>query len=206
MDESNYDVKSDVEGLELYSDNYPFRLPLNTKSFENEGEFTRFVRNCEKLIRGSVEYKTWKEYIIEVLGISECMLTKESMVECTVEVHHHIPSLFVLVKALVAKKLQNQESFSTFDIARETMEIHYMNKVGYAVLVKALHERLHNGVLEIPTRIIRGDYKYFVDTYKNYLDDEDLDLLNKRMSINNVTDEELYHWSKDNYPGLAAEG
>jgi hypothetical protein len=206
MEQEINDVKADVQGLELYSDNYPFRLPLVTKSFENEGEFTKFVRNCEKLFRGSLEYKLWKQYIIEVLGISECMLTKESINECTVEVHHHIPSLFVLMKTLVSKKLVDQEGFTSFDIAKETMGLHYMNKVGYAVLVKALHERLHNGVLEIPIRIVRGDYKYFIDTYKDYLDEEDLELLNRRMSINNITDSELYNWSKDNYPGIAEVG
>ena len=32
------EVKSNVEGLELYSDQYPFRLPLRIRNFENELE------------------------------------------------------------------------------------------------------------------------------------------------------------------------
>lgn len=195
-------IKSNVDGLELYSDNYPFRLPLRIKNFENETEFKKFIRNCEKLMRGSLEYKLWKDYIITILGIGECMLTEESINECTVEVHHHIPSLFVLIKALVSKKLIKQEEFSTFDISIEAMNLHYMNKVGYAVLVKALHERFHNGVLQIPIHVIKGDYKYFINNFSDFLDEDDLEVLNQRLSFDN---EESYKWSKNNYPGLVME-
>jgi len=199
----NTDVKSNVDGLELYSDNYPFRLPLKIKNFENESEFKKFIRNCEKLVRGSLEYKLWKEYIIVVLGINQCMITEESMNECTVEVHHHMPSLFILIKAIVGKKLAKQEEFSSFDIAMEAMNLHYTNKVGYAVLVKAIHERFHNGVLQIPIDIVKGDYKYFINNYSEFLDDDDIDVLKQRTSVHN---DESYKWSKDNYPGIAMEG
>lgn len=199
--ESN-NIKSNVDGLELYSDNYPFRLPLRIKNFENESEFKKFVRSCEKLVRGSLEYKYWREYIISVLGINECMITEESMNDCTVEIHHHIPSLFVLIKSLIGKKLTKQDEFSSFDIAMETITLHYTNKIGYAVLVKALHEKFHNGMLQIPISLIKGDYKYFIKNYSGFLDDEDMEVLNQRLSIKN---EDPYNWSKDNYPGLMAE-
>jgi len=40
----NTDVKSNVDGLELYSDNYPFRLPLKIKNFGFNAYFTYFEK------------------------------------------------------------------------------------------------------------------------------------------------------------------
>ena len=50
------EIKSNIEKLELYSEQYPFSLPLRIKNFENEADYNKFIKNCEKLIRGSVEY------------------------------------------------------------------------------------------------------------------------------------------------------
>lgn len=174
---------SNVEGLELYSDQYPFRLSLRLTNFQSETEYNKFVKNCEKLIRGCLEYKEWRDYIIDVLGVSSCMITEEVMSECTVEVHHHVPSLFVLVKALVNERIEKGESFSTFDIALNAIELHFMNKVGYVTLIKSMHEKFHNGHLSIPHHLIKGDYKYFITEYSKYLEEEDLDTLNQRLSI-----------------------
>ena len=74
-------IKSNVENLELYSDQYPFSLALRIKNFENESEYKKFIRNCEKLIRSSVEYRQWKNYIIDVLGVNTCMITNERIDE-----------------------------------------------------------------------------------------------------------------------------
>lgn len=191
------EVKSNVEGLELYSDNYPFRLPLRVKDFESEAEFKKFIRNCEKIIRGSIEYKYWKDYIKDVIGVNTCMITEEKMDECTIEVHHHIPTLYLLVKSLIVAKIEKEEEFSTFDIALQAIELHFQNKIGYATLLKSMHEKFHNGYLTIPINLVKGDYKHFIDNYTQYLDSDDLDSINHRLTINqnNCT------WSKDAYGG-----
>lgn len=196
------ELKVNVEGLELYSDQYPFRLPLRIRNFESESEYMKFIRNCELHVRKSIEYRSWRHYIIDVLGVSSCMVTKERMDQCTVEVHHHVPSLFVLVKALVNQKIEREEEFSTFDISLDAIEIHFQNRVGYITLVKSMHEKFHNGFLKIPASLIRGNYQAFMESYIKYLDDEDLDVINSRLAI----DEGNCGWSRDNYPALQEVG
>ena len=149
------ELKSNVENLELYSDNHPFRLSLRIKTFESEAEYTKFIRNVETTIRRSIEYRMWKGYIIDVLGIKTCMITNENIDECSIEVHHHLPTLFTLVKGLVNKKIENKEGFSTFDISLEAIELHFANKIGYATLIKSMHEKFHNGFLSIPKELIK---------------------------------------------------
>lgn len=192
------EIKSNVEGLELYSDQYPFRLPLRIRNFENEADYVKFIRNCERHVRNSIEYRLWKSYIVDVLGISTCMLTEERMDQCTIEVHHHIPSLFVLTKALINKKIEHEDEFSTFDIAIEAIELHFQNKIGYVTLIKSMHEKFHNGYLGIPSDLIRGNYKDVVEEYSKYMDDEDLDTIKQRLSVSRSN----CNWSKDDYPGL----
>lgn len=195
------EVKSNIENLEMYSEAYPFRLALRIRNFENEAEYKKFVRNCEMLIRRCNEYKLWRNYIIDVLQVNECMITHESIDQVTIEVHHHIPSMFTLVCGLVNKKIENQHDFCTFDIAQEAIELHFKNKVGYVTLLKSMHEKFHNGYLTIPVRLVKGDYNTFVSEYSRYLDEGDIDTIQSRLAVN----ESNCTWSRDDYQ-VEAEG
>jgi len=197
-------VESNVESLELYSDTYPFRLSLRIENFENESAYKKFVKNCEMMIRRSVEYKLWRNYIVDVLQINKCMITEESMEDVTIEVHHHIPSLYTLVTALVNKCIEDNESFCTFDICQRAIELHFKNKIGYTTLLSSMHEKFHNGKLAIPINFVKGDYNYFLREYSKYLDDDELEKVELRIATKHTNTV----WSKDNYPSLQklAEG
>lgn len=194
------EIKSNVEKLELYSDQYPFRLSLRVNKFDSEQDYKKFIKNCEKLVRGSIEYRLWVKYIIDVLGNNTCMITAENMDECSIEVHHHIPSLYQAVSAIVNKHLEKNEEFSTFDICLESIEIHFENKIGYVCLINSMHEKLHNGALSVPKEIIKGNYMAFISEYGRYLDEEDMNLIHARLAVNTGNTE----WTVNNYPGLRA--
>jgi hypothetical protein len=195
-------INSNVESLELYSDTYPFRLSLRIRNFENESDYKKFIKNCEMMIRRSIEYKLWRNYIIDVLQINECMITHEKMDEVTIEVHHHVPSLFSLVTALVNKCIESENEFCTFDICQEAIELHFKNKIGYVTLLKSMHEKFHNGRLTIPIEFVRGDYNHFVREYSKFLDEDDLERIETRLATNETN----CSWSRDNYPALAEVG
>lgn len=195
------EVKSNVQNLELFSDNYPFRLSLRIRNFENETAYKKFVRNCEGLIRKCQEYKLWRNYIVDVLQVNTCMITQESIEQVSIDVHHHIPSMFTLVSALVNKKIENNEDFCSFDIAQEAIDLHFRNKIGYTTLIKSIHEKFHNGYLTIPVSFVKGDFQYFLDEYTRYIDEQDLDVIQSRLAINETN----CTWARDEYP-MAAEG
>ena len=153
------DVKADVKGLELYSDDHPFRLPLRVKNFEDTSAYNKFIKNCERLIRASSEYKLWRKYIVDVLGVNTCTITHEKMDEVTIDVHHHVPSLYIAVKTIINKNIEKETEFSTFDVCLETIELHFKNKIGYTTLISSMHEKFHNGFLSIPIDYVKGDYK-----------------------------------------------
>jgi hypothetical protein len=50
-------IKSNVESLELYSDNYPFSLALKVNNFQSESEYKKFIRNVEAGVRRCMFFK-----------------------------------------------------------------------------------------------------------------------------------------------------
>jgi hypothetical protein len=193
-------VKSNVEGLELYSEAYPFRLSLRVGSFESEGAFQKFVKNCELMLRKSLEYKLWRNYIIDVLQVNQCMITHEVIGEVTVDIHHHIPSLHSFITALVNECLEKGEEFCSFDICQKAIILHFQNKVGYVALMNSMHDKFHNGHLDIPISFVKGDYMFFVNNYLKYLDDAEKDVINTRLAVSTTN----VSWSRNNYPAAAS--
>lgn len=194
-------IQSNDEQLQLYSEGHPFTLKLRIKSFGNEAEQKKFIKNVESLVRRSIEYRLWKNYIIDVLQINICSITKEKIDEVSLEVHHHIPSLFVLVSAILNKKMDNDEEFSTFDVAVDAIELHFKNMIGYTLLINTMHEKFHAGYLRVPIELIKGNYQRFLDDYSKYIDEEDLEKILSKLSIKqcDIKDDQ---WTKDQYPGI----
>jgi len=192
------DIKSNVENLELYSDNYPFRLSLRIRNFQAESDYKKFIKCCEALVRRSVEYKYWVSYIKDVLQIDQCMITHEKNSEVSVDVHHHIPSLFVLVSSVVNKCIEEDRDFCTFDICQEVIELHYLNKIGYVTLLGSIHEKFHNGFLNIPIEFVRGDYKHYMDNYGKFIDEGDMERIEEKL----IVCEANCQWTADKYPAL----
>ena len=61
-----------------------------------------------------------------------------------------------------------------------------------------MHEKFHNGFLDLPINLIKGNYNIFIDQYSKYIDDDDMEIINNRLSrtISNCS------WDKDYYPGI----
>jgi hypothetical protein len=153
------------------------------------------------LIRRCSEYRLWRNYIIDILQFNECVITHEHIGEVTVDLHHHVPSLFTFVTALVNEKIENNKEFCSFDIAQEAIELHFKNKVGYVTLIHSMHEKFHNGYLTIPISFVKGDYQYFLKNYSKYLDETDLEKIDERLA----TSESNCTWSRDDYPMAVGE-
>jgi len=192
------EIKSNVERLELYSDNYPFNLSLRIQTFEGEADYNKFIKNCEKLIRGCLEYKLWRNYITDVLQIQTCSITEERMDQTNIDIHHHPVSLFSIVKSLVNEKLEKEEPFCSFDICTKVIELHFSNHIGFIPLLSDLHSKFHNGFLNLPRSMIRGNYNAYIENYSKYLDEDELETINSRLSIT----ESNCNWSADDYPAF----
>ena len=176
-----------------------FDLPLRVKSFLSTKEYECFIKNVEKLVRMCQEYRLWVDYIIDHLGHSCCALTKESINECPVQIHHHPISLYAITKGVVNWFLTKEIEFSTFDVATKVIELHFQDKIGYIVLISDLHAKYHNGFLSLPIELVHGEFKYVLQNYT--IDENEYDKICKLCNVH-VEDLKL-QWKKDDYPGIS---
>lgn len=185
----------------LHLENSEFDLHLRIDHFDDDGERIRFIKSVEKMVRRSPEYSLWRNYIMDVLGQTTCEITNESASDCSIEVHHHPLGLYTIVETVVGDYITHQREFSTFDIAKDVIELHFQNKVGYIVLISNMHEKFHNGKLQLPIEFVKGDYKWIPQHYSMEQEpyDKFLELANIHVSDVRET------WSKGNYPGLLDE-
>jgi len=195
--ESPKEISSNVENLELSSDGN-FTLPLRRGGFEDENDFIKYIKNIERLIRTSTEYKEWVKYITDVLGYTSCALTDEKSTEVSIQIHHHPFNLFTIVKIVLLSYINKEKEFCTFDISQDVIDLHFQNRVGYIPLVTTLHEKYHSGFLSIPIDFVHGDFKYILNNYK--IDEEDMNVIGTLMTVH--SDQLREQWSKNNYPGV----
>jgi len=173
-------------------------LPLRISEFHSEKNLDAFIKNVEKLIHSSIEYRLWISYVLDVLGHNSCVLTHEKASECELQVHHHPINLYTITKCIVNDFLRQELKFNTFDISSKVIELHYQNKIGYMVLLSSLHEKFHNGFQKLPIDYVNGDYKYIIS---NYIIDEDQKQTIVDFCNTHICDCKI-EWTKDSYPGL----
>lgn len=175
-----------------------FNLPLRIKTFPGAKEFETFVKSTERMVRNSLEYRLWTGYITDHMGNTHCALTKESMNECPIEIHHHPVTLYTIVKGVVNKYLSSEKEFSSFDVATSVIELHFQNKVGYVALISSLHSKYHSGFLNIPIEFVNGDYKHILQGYA--LEEDEYDRILKLCNVH--VDDLKQTWQRGNYPGI----
>ena len=181
----------------LQSSETEFVLPFRIKEFPDEKNYYSFIKNVERLVRTSPEYRLWLSYVKDVLGNNYCLITNETNEDVTVEIHHVI-GLFELVMMVVDTRIMNAKEFSSFDVAEEVMGMHFKNQVAYVPLVTTLHEKVHNGGITIPVKMVFGNWPSLLTTY--YLNDEIKKKIEKLQ--NSKVGDIAISWKKDFYPGV----
>jgi len=202
----NKSIISNVDKHELSSDEVPYTLSLRIEDIANEKELKRFIRQCEGMIRKSPEYRVWTGYVREILGYFSCDLTKESHAQCNCDIHHHPVSLYMITKAIILKYMSNSLKFCSADMVVRALELHYENRIGFVSIIRSLHEKFHNGYLQLPMQLVHGNYNYFVANYGCYLEEDDMEIIQGRLGVNfeNCGFGSDYYWMQNKY--LAEDG
>lgn len=188
----NLDTSVKIEGLysedELDSENPSLSsstinsyLPFKRTELD-EKEYNKFIKNCERLVRSSLEYKDFILFCRETFKADVCSLTGETNDETgDIELHHYPLTLFDLCKIVLDDKLYKEVKFSSFDIALEVIKLHFCMFIGIVPLAGTLHKKYHNGNLEIPIQTVRGNYKKIRELY-----DLDPEIMSKLTLAENI--------------------
>ena len=149
---------------------------------ENEKDFKKYIQMIEKEVRQSFEYKEFIHYIKDNFDMHKCSflnLSDDSEINISLDLHHYPLTLFDIVLIVYRKRLYYQERLDVQLVAKEVMMLHYKLLVGLIPLSKTVHQLVHDGKLFIPVQNVLGNYNEFIRLYKEFMDVEQLDIIDR---------------------------
>ena len=138
---------------------------------EDEKEHHRLIQYIERIVRGSLEGRNYREYLKENMRFDHCSILSgiPSDKLKKVEIHHHPFCLYDLCKITLASASQWNQRVSTLLIAERVVEDHFRNEVGLVPLTETIHEMVHAGQVFIDPRCIFGDWMSWVKRHSQYI-------------------------------------
>ena len=140
----------------------------------DDKDFEKYKQDIEKLVRISYEYRHLISFLKYVDGMNACAFLSNVSTDVQSHIsieHHHSPfTLYDIVSTVINKRRSNNESLEFYDVAYEVAYLHYLGLVGLVPVCTTVHELIHNMYLFVPTFIVRGNYKQFMNLYNQYID------------------------------------
>lgn len=193
----------DLNKCSLFHASYgeqPFRIDKD--EFLEEKTLKFYVRNIERLVRTSPEYKSWIAFVHNVIGTNfSCYHTGEVSGTCSIHLHHHPFTLYDYV--LIA--LESTHKFDTFNIAEEVMAYHYYNYVGFIPLCSTSHEKYHSGILDVPINLVEGNWDGFVKKFGNAIPEHLINKVTTLATVTTDTCDETWYMKERNYVDVNSE-
>lgn len=178
---------------------------IHDEIFFNDKEFESYIKYIEKLVRNSLEYRSYIWTLKNEFNLNHCKFFSDIDIETTkvsLEFHHYPFTLYDIVLLTVVDKINrygNIESGVTnsFKLAEEIVKLHYENKIGLVPLTKTVHKLVHNGSLFIPLtkQYVFGNYKIFFNNILNC--EAKNDYIKKITSLEELT-EDIISGKKNN--------
>lgn len=147
---------------------------------DNEKELVKYLKAVERSVRGSFEYKEMIKYLRTNFNMTQSSfldLSMEDLNKLKIEIHHDPFSLYDLCSIILRKRRAYHENLDVEATAQEVMMRHYNLMVGLIPLSTTEHELVHNSFLFVPTNKVFGNYKKFVELYKDFILPEEMDIL-----------------------------
>lgn len=182
----NYKNDSLIELVKIKFNDIP-KLS-NNEIITSEKEKIKLIKNIERVIRSSIEYKDYVKYLREYMDMTSCAFlpnvsNKESR-RISIEIHHEPFTLYDLVQIVMDKHLMEGREMNISTISEEVMELHYSGMVGLIPLSITVHELVHNGKIFIPLQSIYGrKFIKFLELYNDYISKDLQDMLKIKFNL-----------------------
>lgn len=178
--------------------------------------FRNFIKSAERQFRASREYKAYKSYLMDSLGIDRCqILGNVTSEDVDIELHHNILGLYDIASLITLHYVNTVGYINSMQLIQLLILEHYQNRVGVTFLSKTAHQVYTNdpnGYIPPDQTFGRwwellSNYKYgitFDIAYKviNYLKKYQNQL---PVSINLEQQEEILSWAGYNTYGDALQ-
>ena len=136
-------ISYDEKNPSLHSPYAEFDLPFyqTKETLQDIDTFRNFLKNAETRFRASKEYKAYKAYLIEYIGINRCQIFGNITTDdASIELHHNVLGLFDICLLITLHTINTVGIISTFDLIQMLIIQHWNNRVGVTFLSKTAHQ------------------------------------------------------------------
>lgn len=164
----------------------PFRK--DDEYFSVVENYIGFVKNVESMVRSSKEYRKYKDYLMNDLGMDRCqVLSNVDKDSAPLEMHHGpILSLFDIVSIILDDQLLRGKKVTTFGIADLTLQAHFDNIIQVVILSETVHQQWHaTGKPFINVKQAFGDLNAFTKRFKYGIDNTMAERINRYIDLSN---------------------
>jgi hypothetical protein len=160
---------------------------------EDDKELKKYYTAVEKEVRKSYEYRAMIKFLKDNMGMDQCSFIKVSNKDSRdikIEIHHYPFTLYDVVTIVYRKRCHYREPLDVQMISKEIMLLHYKLLIGLIPLSVTVHQLTHAGKIFIPVQNVLGRYREFINFYKEFCDEEQLETLDRieKYSIEQTTD------------------
>lgn len=134
INEHNIVMKSPYGFIDYY-------FEMNKETLRDVDLYRNFIMGAERTFRASREYKLYKSYCMEVLGIKQCqILGNITESDAELELHHNVLGLFDICLLITEHIINTVGKITSFDLVEILIQEHYNNNIGLTFLSKTAHQ------------------------------------------------------------------
>ena len=107
--------------------------------------FRSFIKSAERQFRASREYKAYKSYLMDSIGIDRCqILGNITSEDADIELHHNILGLYDIATLITLHMVSTVGYINSMQLIQLLIIEHYNNRVGVTFLAKTPHQLFTN--------------------------------------------------------------
>ena len=160
-------------------------------------EFNRYILDIKADVRKSIEYSRMMNFLKNNLDMNRCSFLANiaggNRSKIKIEIHHDPFTIEDIIRIVYAKRASYLEPLDVEQVAKEVGYLHYRLMVGLIPLSTTVHELVGNNYLFVPTTHVMGNYKEFVERYRDFIDPETMAILQRLEEATLVYDETRAH-------------
>lgn len=149
----------------------------------DEKDFNKYLQDIERIIRSSMEYREFINYLREYMDMNKCSFFENvsniNSYKIKIHIHHHPLTLYDIVVIVYNKRSFFEESLEAEMVAKEAMYVHYFMMVGLIPLSETVHDLVHDQLIFIPLDKVMGNWEEFLDTYSDFIPTETLEKIER---------------------------
>ena len=190
-------VKKQKRNPTLDSDNSIYEMPFYKEPdyFFNLENYTFYIKEIERAVRRSKEYKRYVAHIKKDIGLNFCQV-KGNIVEDeetgklpVLEMHHGpILTLFDCIAIVLEWSMVKGENISTLSIADRIIQEHYDHHIQTVMLCETVHQEVHEFNIFLNMAMGFGDINAFLEKYKEGLLPEQIVKINRYIDLSKKYD------------------